>query len=142
MADSSVVGEQRDADHLQTLSTTLTHLRTSTSSQSGTITKLETQVSNLDRQLALSTAQERSARATLRGAETRNRVLREEMARLKGSVGQVRAQCAADLRRRDGEIARLKRHLEGGAGRRGGGKEGGGWGGGCCGGSGGEGWWG
>ena len=45
------------------------------------------------------------------------------MARLKGSVGQVRAQCAADLRRRDGEIARLKRHLEGGS-RRGLGKDG------------------
>ena len=35
------------------------------------------------------------------------------MARLKGSVAQVRAQCTTDVRRRDGEIARLKKHLEG-----------------------------
>ena len=62
-------------------------------------------------------AQERSARATLRSAETRNRALRDEMVRLKGTVAQIRAQCATDLRRRDGEIQRLKRHLEGRRGR-------------------------
>ena len=37
--------------------------------------------------------------------------------RLKGTVAQVRAQCATDVRRRDGEIQRLKRHLEGRRGR-------------------------
>lgn len=39
------------------------------------------------------------------------------MARLKGTVSQIRAQCATDARRRDGEIQRLKRHLEGRRGR-------------------------
>ena len=39
------------------------------------------------------------------------------MVRLKGTVGQIRAQCATDVRRRDGEIQRLKRHLEGRRGR-------------------------
>ena len=39
------------------------------------------------------------------------------MVRLKGTVAQIRAQCATDLRRRDGEIQRLKRHLEGRRGR-------------------------
>lgn len=39
------------------------------------------------------------------------------MARLKGTVAQIRAQCANDIRRRDGEIKRLKRHLEGRRGR-------------------------
>ena len=47
------------------------------------------------------------------------RVLREEMARLKGTVAQIRGQCANDIRRRDGEISRLKRHLEGRRGREG-----------------------
>ena len=41
------------------------------------------------------------------------------MTRLKGSVAQIRAQCATDVRRRDGEIQRLKRHLEGRRGREG-----------------------
>lgn len=39
------------------------------------------------------------------------------MARLKGTVSQIRAQCATDVRRRDGEIQRLKKHLEGRRGR-------------------------
>lgn len=39
------------------------------------------------------------------------------MARLKGTVAQIRAQCATDVRRRDGEVQRLKRHLEGRRGR-------------------------
>lgn len=47
------------------------------------------------------------------------RALREEMTRLKGTVAQIRGQCANDIRRRDGEIARLKRHLEGRRGREG-----------------------
>ena len=39
------------------------------------------------------------------------------MARLKGTVAQIRGQCAADIRRRDTEIQRLKKHLEGRRGR-------------------------
>ena len=39
------------------------------------------------------------------------------MARLKGTVAQIRALCATDVRRRDGEIQRLKRYLEGRRGR-------------------------
>ena len=39
------------------------------------------------------------------------------MVRLKGTVAQIRAQCATDVRRRDGEIQKLKRHLEGRRGR-------------------------
>lgn len=62
-------------------------------------------------------AQERAARATLRTAETRTKALREEMARLKGTVTQIRGQCAADIRRKDGDITRLKKHLEGRRGR-------------------------
>lgn len=39
------------------------------------------------------------------------------MVRLKGTVAQIRGQCANDIRRRDGEIKKLKRHLEGRRGR-------------------------
>ena len=92
-------------------------LRTASTQQTQNITRLENRNADLDRQLALTGAQERSARATLRSAETRNRALREEMVRLKGTVAQIRAQCATDVRRRDGEIQRLKRHLEGRRGR-------------------------
>ena len=39
------------------------------------------------------------------------------MIRLKGSVTQIRAQSATDMRRRDGEVQRLKKHLEGRRGK-------------------------
>lgn len=39
------------------------------------------------------------------------------MARLKATVAQIRAQCATDIRRRDVELQRLKRHIEGRRGR-------------------------
>ena len=39
------------------------------------------------------------------------------MGRLKVTVAQIRGQCGNDIRRRDGEISRLKRHLEGRRGR-------------------------
>ena len=108
---------QRESDTLASLSQNLQTLRTSSTQQTQKITRLKNRKADLDRQLALSGAQERSVRATLGSAETRNKVLREEMLRLKGTVAQIRAQCATDIRRRDGEIQRLKRHLEGRRGR-------------------------
>ena len=108
---------QRESDILASLSQNLQTLRGSSTQQTQTITRLEHRSADLDRQVALTGAQERSARATLRSAETRNRALREEMVRLKGTVAQIRAQCATDIRRRDGEIQRMKRHLEGRRGR-------------------------
>lgn len=112
-----VLRRDRECDTLTSLSQNLQSLRTSSTQQAQHITRLENRNADLDRQLALTGAQERSARATLRSAETRNRALREEMVRLKGTVAQIRAQCATDVRRRDGEIQRLKRHLEGRRGR-------------------------
>ena len=88
-------------------------LRSTAAQQSQVISRLETRRSESERQLALSVAQERAAKATLRSAENRNRALREEMGRLKLSVAQIRSQCANDIRKRDGELKRLKRHLEG-----------------------------
>ena len=108
---------QREADTLSNLSHNLQTARTLSIQQTQTIAHLETRNADLDRQLALSNTQEKTAKATLRSAETRTRALREEMARLKGTVAQIRGQCANDLRRRDGEMKRLKRHLEGRRGR-------------------------
>jgi len=102
---------------MSNLSYNLQTLRVSSAQQTQTLTRLESRNADLDRQLALLAAQEKTARATLRTAETRNRALREEMVRLKGTVTQIRGQCANDIRRRDGELSRLKRHLEGRRGR-------------------------
>ncbi|KAF6237449.1 hypothetical protein HO173_004339 [Letharia columbiana] len=112
-----ILRRDRESDTLASLSQNLQTLRISSTQQTQIVTRLQNRNADLDRQLALTGAQERSARATLRSAETRNRALREEMVRLKGTVAQIRAQCATDVRRRDGEIQRLKRHLEGRRGR-------------------------
>ena len=65
--------------------------------------------------------QQHAAEENLRSAEARNRILREEMSKLKLTVAQVRGQCANDIRKRDNEIKRLKKHLEGRRARDGGG---------------------
>ena len=108
---------QREADTFSGLCQNLQTLRTSSAQQTQLIARLERRNTDLDRQLALTDAQERTARTTLRTAETRTKALREQMARLKGTVVQIRGQCATDMRRRDGEIKRLKKHLEGRRGR-------------------------
>ena len=101
------------------LSQNLQSLRTSAAEQTRTIARLETKASELDRQLALAVAHERAAKDNLRSAETRNRALRDEMGKLRLTVTHIRGQCANDIRKRDGEIQRLKRHLEGRRGREG-----------------------
>lgn len=92
-------------------------MRSTSVQQAQTINRLETQTTDRDRQLALMRAQERASTVALRSAEARNRGLKEELARLKSTVGQIRGQCATDIRRRDTEIKKLKRHLEGRRGR-------------------------
>ena len=111
---------QREADTTSTLSQNVQSFRHTISQQVQSVSRLEGRNVELERQIAITTAQERAAQATLRSAETRNRALREEMSRLKASVAQIRSQCATDVRRRDGELSRLKRHLEGRRGRDGG----------------------
>ena len=97
----------------------MTKMRVSSSQQSQAIARLETRNADLERQLSLASAQERAMKSSLKVAESRNRALRDDMNRLKATVGQVRAQCANDVRRRDNEMARLKRYLEGRRGREG-----------------------
>ena len=104
---------QREQATLTSLSENNSTLRTSSDAQNQTIARLETRSAELDRQLAMSTASERTSRTALRSAETRLRTLKEEMARLKLTVKEIRAQCANDIRKRDTEMQRLKKHLEG-----------------------------
>lgn len=108
---------QRENEALTAANENLQALRTSFAQQSQTIARLETRNGELNRQLALVGAQESAAKATLRSAENKTKALKEELARLRGTVTQIRGQCAIDLRRRDGEIQKLKRSIEGRRGR-------------------------
>ena len=103
-----------------TLSGSLSSLRGTASAQQATIARLEARAADLERQLALATAQKEAAKITQKKAEATVIGLKVEGARLKVTVGQVREQCKGDVRRRDGEIQRLKKHLDGRRGRDGG----------------------
>ncbi|KAL9047378.1 MAG: hypothetical protein Q9214_000029 [Letrouitia sp. 1 TL-2023] len=108
-----ILRRDRESESLSTLSQNLQTLRSSSAQQTQVITRLETRNSETDRHLALASTQELSAKKALKTAETKAKTLKEEMLKLKGTVQQIRCQCANDVRRRDGEISRLKRHLEG-----------------------------
>lgn len=75
--------------------------------------RLTTRNTELRRDLSLSHSSTRAAQATVSKVEGSARALREEIARIKVMLGQVRTQCANDVRKRDVEIQRLKTHLVG-----------------------------
>ncbi|KAL8729666.1 MAG: hypothetical protein Q9166_004615 [cf. Caloplaca sp. 2 TL-2023] len=114
-----ILRRDRDVDTLGNLSQTLQTLRTSSAQQTQTIARLEARNADLDRQLVLSNAHDQTAKKAAKQAEARTKALKEEMLKMKGTVDQIRQQCANDVRRRDQELARLKRHLEGRRGREG-----------------------
>ncbi|TKA76692.1 hypothetical protein B0A49_04129 [Cryomyces minteri] len=75
------------------------------------IERLRRGAEDVKRDLALSQASERAAKLALKGVEHAAKTLREEMARLKTTLAQVRTQCANDVRKRDVQIQKLKNHL-------------------------------
>lgn len=102
---------QREQEQRESLAETLRALRTENTRHIQAIDRLQTRSEDLARQLSLATSQERSARTALRSAETAAKALREEMARMKMTVQQIRTSCANDIRKRDVQIQRLKTHL-------------------------------
>jgi hypothetical protein len=103
--------KQRDQEYRESIAETLRTLRSESTRQTASLDKLQTRNQDLARQMSLAQAQERSARAALRTAESSARSLREEMLRLKTTVQQVRTSCANDVRKRDVQLQRLKSHL-------------------------------
>ncbi|KAL8973626.1 MAG: hypothetical protein Q9197_002132 [Variospora fuerteventurae] len=114
-----ILRRDRDVDTLGNLSHTLQTLRSSSVQQTQSMARLEARNTDLDRQLALTGAQDETAKKSIKQAEAKAKALREELLKTKGSVCQIRQQCANDIRRKDQELARLKRHLEGRRGREG-----------------------
>ncbi|KAI4125267.1 MAG: hypothetical protein LQ338_004358 [Usnochroma carphineum] len=114
-----ILRRDHDVDTLGNLSQTLQTLRSSSAQQTQSIARLEARNTDLDRQLVMSSTQDDNAKKTVKQAEAKAKALKEELLKVKGSVSQIRQQCANDLRRRDLELARLKKHLEGRRGREG-----------------------
>ncbi|OBT86062.1 hypothetical protein VE02_05699 [Pseudogymnoascus sp. 03VT05] len=117
-----ILRRDRDATQRENLSNTLRTLRTDSLRQTTDLTRLQTLHAETQRKLSLSEATERALKAQLRGAEGAARGLREEMGRMRVLVGQARAQCANEVRKRERVIEGLKKHVGEGGRARGSGK--------------------
>ncbi|TID26947.1 Afadin and alpha-actinin-binding-domain-containing protein [Venturia nashicola] len=106
-----ILRRDREQEQKESLAQTLRTLRTESTHNTIAIERLQTRNDDLTRQNSLAQSQERSARAALKTAEISARGLREEMARLKATVQQIRTACANDVRKRDVQIQKLKTHL-------------------------------
>lgn len=107
---------KRDADHRESLSTTMRSLRAENIKHINDISKLEEKCAEAQRKLEIATAAENAAKTQLKSAESTMRGLKEQLSRTKALVAQTRTSCANEVRRRDRQIDTLKKQL-GEAGR-------------------------
>lgn len=82
----------------------------------GDVTRLTEKCTEAQRKADLATAAETTLKTQLRSAEANAKALRDDVARMKSLVAQIRASCATETRRRDRQIDALKKQL-GEAGR-------------------------
>lgn len=113
---------QRDATQRESLSTTIRVLRADALRQTNEIERLTLKNAESARKLAIAESSERAAKLQLKSAEVAARGMKEEMARMKVLVGQTRAQCANEVRKRERVIEGLKKHVGEGGRARGSGK--------------------
>ncbi|XHG09097.1 hypothetical protein AWENTII_012178 [Aspergillus wentii] len=106
-----VLRRDREADHRESLATTIRTLRGNESQQTLEIARLRTKTSELTRSVALAEAQDRASKTNLSNAEGTIRGLKEQVQRMKTNIQQIRGQCANDIRKRDLEMQKLKSHL-------------------------------
>ncbi|KAH7399775.1 Afadin and alpha-actinin-binding-domain-containing protein [Cadophora sp. MPI-SDFR-AT-0126] len=116
-----ILRRDRDATQRESLTTTLRTLRADTLRHTTDMERLSTKHTEAQRKLGIAESTERAMKLQLKSAEQANRVLKEEMARMKVLVQQTRSQCAVEVRKRERTLEGLKKHV--GDGRvRGGGK--------------------
>ncbi|KAK8208651.1 Afadin and alpha-actinin-binding-domain-containing protein [Phyllosticta capitalensis] len=106
-----ILRRDREQEQRESMMQTLRDVRTENQRANTALERLQTGNDDLKRQLSLAQSSERSGKNAVRAAERSERSLKEEMARLKTTVQQVRASCANDIRKRDTQIQRLKSHL-------------------------------
>lgn len=102
---------QRDAEHRESLSTTLRALRAESLRQANDIQQLRSKHAEAQRKVSLSEAAETSARAQLKAAEATIHKLKDEAVRMKTLVAQTRSACANEVRKRDRQIDSLKKAI-------------------------------
>lgn len=117
-----ILRRDRDAEHRESLSSTLRMLRADTQRQTTEFARQTERLSDAQRRLDIAEATERSLRTQLKSAEQGIHKLREESAKMKSLVAQTRSACANEVRKRDRQIDTLKKAVADAGRVRGGGK--------------------
>ncbi|UKZ62813.1 uncharacterized protein TrAtP1_004046 [Trichoderma atroviride] len=111
-----IIRRDRDAEQRESLSVALRSLRAENLKYTSDIARLSDKAAEAQRRSDIATASEASLKTQLKSAESTVRGLKDELARTKGLVAQVRTACATEVRRRDRQIESLKKQV-GEAGR-------------------------
>ncbi|KAL7927847.1 Afadin and alpha-actinin-binding domain-containing protein [Trichoderma austrokoningii] len=111
-----IVRRDRDAEQRESLSVALRGLRAENLKYTSDIARLSDKAAEAQRRSDIATASEASLKTQLKSAESTVRGLKDELARTKGLVAQVRSACTTEVRRRDRQIESLKKQV-GEAGR-------------------------
>ncbi|KAJ9156141.1 Nima interactive protein [Pleurostoma richardsiae] len=104
-----ILRRDRDAEHRESLSTTLRNLRAESLRQTDDIQRLQEKHAEAQRKAHLAEAAETALRAQLKAAEAGAHKLKEEAARTKRLVAETRAACANEVRKRDRQVDALKK---------------------------------
>lgn len=108
-----VIRRDRDAEQHESLATNIRNLRAGEAQRASEVERLQSKNIELLRNMALAEGQQRTLEASARKAESSARELREQMAKMKSTLDQVRARCVNDIRKRDIELEKLKKHVTG-----------------------------
>ncbi|KAF4595151.1 Ribosomal RNA-processing protein 7 [Ophiocordyceps camponoti-floridani] len=106
-----ILRRDRDAQHVESLSTSLRSLRADNARLTSDVARLSEKKAEERRRADMATTAESTARSQLRTAEAKMRSLKEDMTRMKTLVTQTRAACATEVRRRDRTNDGLKKQL-------------------------------
>ncbi|KAF3160828.1 hypothetical protein TWF225_011558 [Orbilia oligospora] len=101
----------RDGEQKETLAIGMKALKESESKANSSAERYKSRCEELERRCATFQGQERVLNANVRSAEITAKTLKDETARLKTMVQQVRTQHANEIRKRDHQISRMKERL-------------------------------
>ncbi|KAI1327303.1 Afadin and alpha-actinin-binding-domain-containing protein [Xylariaceae sp. FL0255] len=117
-----ILRRDRDAEHRESLSSTLRTLRADTQRQTTEIARQTDKLSETQRRLDIAESTERALRTQLKTAEQGIHRLKDEVSKMKTLVAQTRSSCANEVRKRDRQIDSLKKAVADAGRVRGGGK--------------------
>ncbi|KAI0110782.1 Afadin and alpha-actinin-binding-domain-containing protein [Nemania sp. FL0031] len=104
-----ILRRDRDAEHRESLSSTLRTLRADIQRQTTESARQTERLNDTQRRLDIAEATERALRTQLKTAEQGIHKLKEEMVKMKSLVAQTRGACANEVRKRDRQIDSLKK---------------------------------